>query len=263
MRLSAVVIATLLALAPVATLAQDAPPAQVEAWPLEKVQSLGQALYDQDVAAARATDALLARFEGTPPPGLAGWIVVGEGRDQTVRFLARDGDSVRAAWDIPVKNGRAGDVVEVEVADTALPPEQQAMFRARMTAAENIGTMRCSPRYNAVVLDDPDSDGWLVWLLASTSQADQLVLTGHYRFRISADGSAVLRRDQLSATCIIQTVPPGQGRLAGVTVSHIVSPLPAETHVFTSLLYRLPVYVLADDKLYAVEGARIREVRRP
>jgi hypothetical protein len=260
MRIAVLIAAGLLAFTPVAA-SQDAPPPQVEAWPLAKVQTLGQALYDQDVAAARATDALLARFGGTPPSNLAGWIVVGEGRAQTVRFLTRDGDSVRPGWDVPVRNGRAGQLAEAT--DPALPPEQQAMFRARMTAAQNIGAMRCSPRYNAVVLDDPDSDGWLVWLLASTSQADQLVLTGHYRFRISADGADVLRRDQLSATCIIQPVPAGQGQMVGVTVSHIVSPLPAETHVFTSLLYRLPVYVVAGDKLYAVEGARIREVRRP
>lgn len=261
MRIAAGIAAALLVLAPAWTgAAQDAPPTPVEAWPLAKVQRLGQALYDQDIAAARGTDALLARFNGQPPEDLAGWIVVGEGRNQTVRFLARDADGVRAAWDIPVLNGRAGAVVEVT--DTVLPSEQQAMFRARMTAAVNIGSLRCTPRYNAVVLDDPDSDGWLVWLLASTNQPNQLIMTGHYRFRISADGSEVLRRDQLSATCIIQTVDPAQGELAGLNVSHIVSPLPVETHVFTSLLYRLPVYVVAGDKLYGVEGARIREVRR-
>lgn len=261
MRTAAGFVAALLVLAPaLAGAAQDAPPTPVEAWPRAKVQRLGQALYDQDIAAARGTDALLARLNGQPPANLAGWIVVGESRDQTVRFLARDGDRVRAAYDIPVRNGRAGEVAEV--ADAVLPPEQLAMFRARMTAADNIGPLRCTPRYNAVVLDDPDSDGWLVWLLASTSQPNQLIMTGHYRFRISADGSEVLRRDQLSATCIIQPIDPAQGQLAALNVSHIVSPEPVETHVFTSLLYRLPVYVVAGDKLYGVEGARIREVRR-
>jgi hypothetical protein len=261
MRIVACLIAAVIGLGPAGVVrSQDAPPTPVEAWPLEKVQRLGQALYDQDIAAARGTDALLARFSGQPPSDLAGWIVVGEGRNQTVRFLAREGDGFRAAWDIPVRNGRAGAVVEVT--DTALPPEQLAMFRARTTAASNIGALRCTPRYNAVVLNDPDSDGWLVWLLASTNQSNQLIVTGHYRFRISADGTEVLRRDQLSATCIIQTADPAQGQLAGLTVSHIVSPQPVETHVFTSLLYRLPVFVVAGDKLYGVEGARIREVRR-
>lgn len=243
-----------------ASAAQDAPPTPIEAWSLAKVQRLGQALYDQDIAAARGSDALFARFNGQPPPDLAGWIVLGEGRNQTVRFLAADGDTFRAAFDIPVRSGRAGDVVEVP--DTILPPDQLAMFRARLTAANNIGSLRCTPRYNAVVLDDPDSDGWLVWLLASTNQSNQLVMTGHYRFRISADGSEVLRRDQLSASCIIQTFDPTQGQLAALNISHIVSPQPVETHVFTSLLYRLPIYVVAGDKLYGVEGARIREVRR-
>lgn len=261
MRIFAVLVAALLTFGSAgAGATQDARPTPVEAWPLAKVQRLGQALYDQDFAAARGSDALLARFNGRPPSDLAGWIVVGEGRDQTVRFLAQEGDGFRAAYDIPVRNGRAGAVAEV--ADGTLPPEQQAVVRARMTAANNIGLLRCTPRYNAVVLDDPDSDGWLVWLLASTNQSNQLILTGHYRFHISADGSEVLRRDQLSTTCIIQTVDPAKGQIAGLTVSHIVSPLPVETHVFTSLLYRLPIYVVAGEKLYGVEGARIREVQR-
>lgn len=262
MRIIAGLMALTLGLAgPGAAIGQEVPPTPVESWSLDKVQRLGQALYDQDIVAARGSDALMARFGGRPPENLTGWIVVGQGRDQTVRFLARDGDAVRAAFDIQVRNGRAG--VVTEVTDPILPPEQLAMFAARMTAANNIGPLRCSPRYNAVVLDDPDSDGWLVWLLASTNQSNQLILTGHYRFRISADGTAVLRRDQLSATCIIQTVPPEQrGQLAGLTVSHIVSPLPVETHVFTSLLYRLPIYVVAGEKLYGVEGTNIREVQR-
>jgi hypothetical protein len=261
MRIIAGLIAALLTLGPAGVSdAQEGPLTPVEAWTLAKVQRLGQALYDQDIASARGTDALLARLNGQPPADLAGWIVIGTGRDQMVRFLALDGDGFRAAYDIPVRNGRAGEVVEVS--ETTLPPEQQAMFRARLTAANNIGPLRCTPRYNAVVLDDPDSDGWLVWLLASTNQPNQLILTGHYRFRISADGTEVLRRDQLSATCIIQTVDPAQGQLAALNVSHIVSPQPVETHVFASLLYRLPIYVVAGDKLYGVEGARIREIRR-
>jgi hypothetical protein len=224
--------------------------------------------------AARCADALVDRDEplaGPPDPparSLMDRIFLraftrdaGGAPDDFSRMAgALDGDGFRAAYDIPVRNGRAGEVVEV--AETTLPPEQQAMFRARLTAANNIGSLRCTPRYNAVVLDDPDSDGWLVWLLASTNQPNQLILTGHYRFRISADGTEVLRRDQLSATCIIQTVDPAQGQLAALNVSHIVSPQPIETHVFASLLYRLPIYVVAGDKLYGIVGARFREIRR-
>lgn len=262
MRTAAAVLLLFLAATPPAyATVQNGPPASVEDWPPARVQQLGRAIYDQDVAAARATDALLARFAGQTPPGLSGWIVVGEGRDQTVRFLSGDAENVQAAYDVRVLDGQAGEVREA--ADTALPPEQVAMFLARQTAARNIGELRCTPRYNAVVLKDPDGESWLVWLLASTTRADQVVLTGHYRFRISADGRQLQRRDQLSASCLVQDLdPPDGARPAGLVVSHIVSPGPLETHVFTSLLYRTPVYVSAGDRLFAVEGDRIRRVRR-
>lgn len=260
MRLAAFAAVAALCMAPLSmALAQEAPPPQAESWSLEKVRRLGQAIYDQDVAAARGTDALLATLGDRQPTSLVGWIVVGEGRRQTVRFLARDGDELRAAYDIPVRNGRAGPVVPSP--DVLLPPEQQAMFKARETAAANIGSLRCTPRYNAVVLNDPDGDGWLVWLLASTNRPNQLILAGHHRFRISADGTQVLRHDPLSATCIVEDIPQDQGQLAAVNVSHIVSSQPVETHVFTSLLYGLPLYVIAGGSIFHVDGARIRVVQ--
>ena len=131
-----------------------------------------------------------------------------------------------------------------------------------MTAANQIGELRCAQRYNAVVLKDPDSDDWLVWLLASTTDPNSLILTGHCRFRISADGHSLLRRDQLSATCITsdRREAARDGQLNALVVSHIVSPLPVETHVFASLLYRLPIYVVTvgNDTIWAVEGAKVR-----
>lgn len=234
-------------------------PTLIDPWPLEKVSRLGDALYRQDIASARGTDALVARFgQDGLPQDLRGWITVPEGRNHRVRFVAeRDGRMV-AAYDIVVVGERAGPAEDAD--GEPLSAEQQAMFDARLTAASNIGALRCTPRYNPVVMKDPDSDSWLVWLLASTTDPNQVIMTGHYRFRVSADGQAVLNRDQLSASCVIQPRPPGEAM--GLGVSHIVSDLPVETHVFTSLLYRLPVYVIIGDKTWHVNGARIREVRQ-
>ena len=243
--------------------AERAPdPIPITEWSRDKVIAMGQEIHRQDVAAWVATDALMEKFSGTPPQGLAGWIVVPDGRDQKVRFLKAEGDVVSAGWDVIVRNGRAGDVVDVT--DGTLSDQEQARFRARMTAASNIGRLRCSPNMNAVVADDPDSDGWLVWLLTSTTDASIVPMGGHYRFLISADGTTVQQRDMLTNSCLPmpRNAAPEGAQTAALTISQIVSDGPVETHVFLSLQQRLPIYVIADDKLFEVNGARIRDVRR-
>jgi len=241
-------------------------PVQVEAWPIARTSEIGTALFIQDRAASRATDVLLARLGGKNPDGLIGWIVVERGRDQLVRFLTGSPQAPKSGYDILVdRNGRPGAVIETVGAD--LPEDQLARFNARNTAADNIGALRCAARYNSVVLKDPDSDGWLVWLLAATTEPNKILLTGHYRFHVSADGHTVEKREQLSNSCLDmdrrQAVQNGQ--TVGLVTSIVVAPQPLEIHVFQSLLNRLPIYVMAvaTEKLWSVDGARIRDVTPP
>jgi hypothetical protein len=241
--------------------ADDAPPTQVETWSLQQTGAIGSSIFVQDRAAARATDALLARFGGKPPEHLIGWIVVPNGEDQLVRFLLGDPSAPRPGYDILVdKTGRAGAVIEATGA--ALPDDQAGRYYARNTAASGIGQLRCAARYNAVVLDDPDGDGWLVWLLASTTDANKVPMGGHYRFHISADGRTVEKREQLSGGCLdLDRRQSGQnGQPVGLVTNVIVAPQPLEVHVFLSLLNRLPIYVAAGDRIWSVQGALIHEV---
>jgi hypothetical protein len=261
MRLLLVSLLAALSLAPAAQAADDAPLPQVEAWPLQQTGAVGTSIFFQDRAAARATDALLARFDGKPPEGLIGWIVVPNGEDQLVRFLLGDPSAPRPGYDIRVdKNGRAGAVIEATGA--ALPDDQAVRYYARNTAASGIGQLRCAARYNAVVLDDPDGDGWLVWLLASTTDANKVPMGGHYRFHVSADGRTVEKREQLSGGCLdLDRRQSGQnGQPVGLVTNVIVAPQPLEVHVFLSLLNRLPIYVAAGDRIWSVQGALIHEV---
>lgn len=237
-------------------------PVPIAEWPQSKISAMGQEIYRQDVAAWVATDALMARFGGAPPPGLAGWIVVPDGENQRVRFVMRDGDVVRPGWDVVVGDGRAGPV-EV-ITDGVLSAQELARYRARQTAAQNIGRLRCSANMNSVVADDPDSDGWLVWLLTSTTDANIVPMGGHYRFTVSADGMTVLQRDQLSNSCLpLAKTPPSPGdQTTSMFITQIVSQTPVETHVFLSLQNRLPIYVGVGDKVFEVNGAAIREIRQ-
>lgn len=262
MRIAAFVAAGLLAAVSTPAFAQDrAPtPVPVEEWSTDKVAEMGKAIYRHDVAAWVATDALLAHLNGrAPTQGLAGWIVVEQGPDLLVRLVRTEGEATLPAYDIPIRDGVAGAVTEVTSGE--LSSGELARLRARNTAA-NIGRLRCSAQLNNVVLPDPDGDGWLVWLLTSTTDANIVPFGGHYRFCISADGSTVLRRDMLSNSCI--NLPREQegrnGQPAGLVISQIVSNGPVETHVFLSLQNRLPVYVMAANQLFEVAGADIRKV---
>lgn len=235
-------------------------PVAIEAWPLDRISAIGLAIYKQDVAAWVSTDALIEHLgDRAPPAGMVGWIVVDEGDTQRVRYIRDDGGVLKAAFDVPVRNGTAGSVTQL---DEPLPDIQKAQFRARTTAMNNVGRLRCSPRFNTVVLQDPAGEDWLVWLLTATSDANIIPIGGHYRFRISADGETVLRRDMLSNGCMnMPRQEAGNGReTVGLGVTQIVSNTPVETHVFLSIQNRLSFFVMVEDGVYAVAGTEISKV---
>ncbi|AYG95204.1 hypothetical protein D8I30_08440 [Brevundimonas naejangsanensis] len=204
---------------------------------------------------------LLAHLGGATDHGLIGWIVVEQGDAQLVRFVRGDPAAPRPGYDILVdKTGRPGPAVKSK--DVVLPDDQIARYLARATALANIGALRCTASFNPVVLDDPDGDGWLVWLLAATNDVDVVPMGGHYRFHLTADGRTVEKREQLSSGCLnMDRRKAGQsGQPAALFTTVLVASQPLEVHVFLSLLNRLPIYVGAGDKIWSVEGAAIREI---
>ncbi|MFC0632783.1 hypothetical protein [Brevundimonas balnearis] len=236
-------------------------PVPIEEWSQERVSTLGRRIYLHDRAAWLATEALRETLTADEIDQVEGWIVTEAADGLRVRF-AREADGVLVpGWDVPVGDS-AGPVSAVETG-SLFSATELAQFAARQTAAREIGALRCSREMNSVVFEDPDGGGWLVWLLAASTERGVIPVGGHYRFRVSADGSTLLRRDQLSNGCLnMRDDRRGpNGQRAGLVVTHIVSDGPVETHVFLSLLNRTPVYVAADDKLIAVEGDRIRFVQ--
>lgn len=243
------------------TAAEQAPaPVSIEEWSMAKVAAMGREIYRQDTAAWLATDALLAIHSPESLPELRGWIVVPEGDGQKVRFLREGPSGYKIGWDVVVTGDKAGPVIEPS--DGNMTPEETAQWQARQTAIDNLGTLRCSASMNAVMVPDPDSDNWLVWILTATTDTNIVPVGGHYRFRISADGLTMIRRDQLSVGCLnLERPRPDPSRqLDSLYVSQVVSSGPVETHVFLSLQNHIPIYVMAADKLFAVEGDCIRDI---
>jgi hypothetical protein len=180
-----------------------------------------------------------------------------------VTFVGGTAQSAEARYVVHV----TASTTDVETIDPPRPlePEAAAMFRARDVVnrsvkkfAQQAGIEMCASPYNAVVLPASlrGETGWLVYLLAATTDPNRKVLTGHLRVRVSADGTTVLAVTALSKSCLLADAQPGL-EPEGLILTHLLDPNPIETHVFTSLLYKLPLFVVAGGKKWMVVGDRI------
>jgi hypothetical protein len=243
------------------TSAQTTPPA-IRTFDLATLERLGEAIFRHDVAAARASDAVLGQKLDPAKEKLVGWLVNDAGDAWRVRFLRDRGSGPEAAYDVDVP--ARGEPRVITPGDRALSSEDLARFRAQRTAAAGVRRV-CRPRYNTVVLKDPDEDGWLVWLLAPSPTSGVVPMGGHYRATVSADGRKLERLDALSNSCLV--IDPRQGlpkgaQPVGLMGSHVVSNTPVETHVFLHHLYRMPVYLMTGEQMWKIEKGRIAKLRR-
>jgi hypothetical protein len=225
---------------------------------LEQASRIGRAIFEQDEATAHATDALVAA-DGGRDSRVQGWITKASGDGWITSFVTGEGGAIKVLYEVRLAGFGAKPTVAAIDPPRPIDPESGAMFRAQRTAASAMGGRRCAESYNPVVL--PGSlaakDGWLVYFLAASSRPDALVLAGHHRVLVSADGSRVLEHTPLSKSCLVMPRPSGANMAALVTTS-LVGEYPSEAHVFTSLHYRLPLFVaMANGTTWNVDGDRI------
>lgn len=230
----------------------DVTPAEQHA--LVAADKLGRAIYLQDVAAARATDAMLAMTEGQPDPHVRGWVTLETNWGYRVQFVAPSDAGLLVLYEVDVP--RWGGKVRTR---TLRPPEPasteaELQFRAR-EAVLKWGFRSCSRTYNTVVLPGEllGQRGHLVYALAATTDPGKLVIGGHHRFLVSEDGTTVLAELPLSKDCM--TLERREDAV-GITVSSLVQPVPNEGHYFVSLLYGMPLHVSAGGRLWSVDPGK-------
>jgi hypothetical protein len=234
--------------------ADDAPP-PIREFDLPTIERLGRAMYDQDQFAWKATDALREKVSDLAAENVRGWIVLTLADRTRVRWVRDNNGTLEAAYDVDFI-GNAAPVVSTPT-DRTLSPTEIAQHKATRAAVANLG-QRCYERYNTIVLKDPQGDGWIVWLLGASTEADAVILGGHVRFMVSSDGNTVQRRDALSRSCLVLRKQPN---VAGMMASHIVSNTPVETHVFASLNYGLPFFIVTPDgKQWKVEAGKVSKL---
>ena len=187
----------------------------------------GIEIFERDRAAWLATDAALSG--GLQKTNAIGWITVGRGSVWLVRFVAPCDLGACSVMDVEVRGMNA--VARLLDKPAPLPALERSAWNARQLALSTKVRL-CTPRYNTVVI--PADDGglhWVVYLLAASTDSDDIVLAGHHRITISGDGKKVLKNEALSKSCLVKKKSQGK---SAVVVTHLLDPRPIEgqTHLF-------------------------------
>lgn len=223
-------------------------------------QELGTAIYVQDIAAWVSTDELIERGIVKRDQRIRGWVSTQYTDFVRVMFIGAIGEKLLGLYAVDVKDGQ---VVKGSFSEFSngreLSDIEMGMFLARQLGLKS-HFKRCSNTYNTVVFPIIDSDestnGFLVYLLAATTESNKIPLGGHVRIEISMDELEILELTHLSKSCLLLEK---EDTTEAIVVNNLVSETPSEIHVFLSLQHRTPIIVLTmtNNITWLVRGADI------
>lgn len=261
--MKALALAVLLA-APAA--AQDARAAATEQAAIAQAAARGALIYAYDQAAWHGTDDMRAKVPDAASK-VAGYLADGPADAPRLIFFDRQ-PTPHAYYVAQFRRGRlvSGRVLG-PADDTALAPEALRRLRALAVATATMrqsGLRACGGGpFNSVVLPADAAGTVRVYFLTPQTDNDHLPFGGHYVVEVAADDTASAPR-AFSRSCLsLPTHPPAgpNGATAvGVSVSHLLDPVPTEIHVFASLAMGKPVFVATlnpTPRLWSVAGTRI------
>lgn len=225
---------------------------------IEQVEAQGRILYRKDAFAARATDLLLGAVDLDAYPDFAGWVGYERGSEFVVSFYDRSEERVSLVGDV-VFSADGSAVFELEP-NRALTDREVSMFNARMAALE-AGRTTCSDRFNTVVMPSESGErAWTVYVLASTTQPDVILVGGHSRVRVDKQSAEVLEVERLSKSCLKLGTTKGRSDVPEgslLVFTHLISPLPIPTYPYLSLLHGEPLAVSTRRANWLIRGDNI------
>jgi hypothetical protein len=232
---------------------------KIREFEIKTIEALGQELYRRDHLASDGTDLLFAAHPEAKEQPIRGWVSILGEEASTVYFVRQKDDVLSLAYTITFPRG--GKPTVKDQVGEPLPENVRARFLARQTAIAAV-PKRYTKQINAEVLDDPAGKGFLVYVLSSTDEPNKMVVGGHYRVTVSADGKKAEVIDALSRSLLILPVNPPDvpegSKTVAAYMTHIVSATPVETHVFVSLLHRQTFYVATSETdIWKVENGTI------
>ena len=210
------------------------------------LERLGNELTRRDHIAAVASGVVLDSQPAARALKMRGWITeLGKSQDK-VYLIAETASGLCLAYIVSFRGSEQPQVEDRR--GQPLPPDVAVRFKARQTALAALTGKFFDASYNFEVLSDPEDSGFLVYGLACTNKEGEEITGGHFRVTVSSDGSKAERVDALSRGIIKDTpkLPKGATQMA-IATSQLVSNVPVETFIYTSNLYRLPMYVATKD----------------
>jgi hypothetical protein len=239
----------------------DAPAAALS--PEEQAQvriaeARGMALFVRDQFAWHATDYVVSqklikkrskgdRFLATANPDGTGQVYFIHKRKALRVDMDENFRPIRSEW-------------EKSIPDSIVLP-----MKALKTAVKEVDGV-CGETVNNVVLPDETGKGWLVYLLGATTQPNVMIIGRHKRIGVDADGTRITSNDASSRGCLAIPIDPKSvdqdsgSKWVGSLISHLVSQVPWETHVFQSLTFNTPIFVVTDHAAWHVQGGRIIKI---
>lgn len=227
---------------------------------------IGQLLHEVVLAGDGAARAMPSVPGAASDTRLRGRMVVADGERWLVHYLGREGDVVGPLYTFAVPRG--ADTAELIANRSAEGPaplddRETAMVRARATALA-ADFRREVPMYDVVVLPGAlrGVDGWLVYLLADTTDADEALVGGHARVEVDAVGGSVVTIAALSSGLSITPRRSRALELEAVFAADPTAEVPAETHVLASCVNGLPLYVATARGVWIVDRTAVRYLGR-
>lgn len=230
---------------------------------VESSLAIGRLLFWHDLASAIGTDVMLANVPSPEKLGIASYLGLreaddhGRPRDSWLVFFFSAGDSPMILCTVRVPM-RPEEKPEFLLRDPPERPPQtlRQWVRARETALKAI--IPIAQPQNPVLLPGQmiGKEGILVYLLSGTTRDDVAVFGLHHRVLVSTDGETVVSVEPLTRS--ILEIPMDPSLVSrGLWVTHTVTEWPLETHVFVSLLHKLPVFVATSRGVWEVDGRQI------
>ena len=244
-------------------------PAALAAAPLRvfdqaTTEALGQQLHAQERRVAIAAD-MVRDFYDADTEEIVGFVTTGKAPHLTVRFLRARGGELEPAVDAVFDSDLLIPGLE-PATGKPLSAAELAQANARRRVAADVQT-RCNGRYNTLVVDEPGGKHLLVYGIAVSDNPDQLMVGGHVRFTVSADGQQILKAEPLSSSCAVvgrdqfESAADSEGT-RGIGMRNPLADRPLETHVLMSLMHGIPLFVMtADSKMWKVQNGKMKVVR--
>lgn len=238
------------------------PPPEIMA-SLRSLQRTGEMLFQHDQLIRRSIEQIETRRANSDccKEEYGEIIVEDKGQGAIVHFLSKGdmAEKLNSIYRVLYMSSKL-DAGSISSQSTTLPNTLIAKARAQMFA-KKVSHSNFAKRYQVVTLPASmlDKSGWLVYWLALGESSEELILTGHIRMHISADGQKLVENLPLAQSSVRAPKPKPNvdPKNAFIPMAHSVTPGPLETHVYTSLTIQYPLQVGATTGLWRIDGSRI------